>query len=140
MQTTYRKLIDFFSLANNYLQAAEEAKEKDTPLSDGLTDALEEWKPEIEKYNKQLTKLRRKFAEKDKKTTVLLKDAHGQYLFTEEGENNLDDAVEALLDEEIHIETSCIDEIPSDLHRGYLKGFKGFVIDPSYQPSKNQAE
>ncbi|MBO9613414.1 MAG: hypothetical protein J7619_11995 [Dyadobacter sp.] len=135
MQTTNRKLIEFFNLANNYLQAAEEAKEKDTPLSDALTDAIEEWKPQIEKYNKQVSRLRRKHAEKDKKTTVLLKDANGNYLFTEEGENNLDDAIEDLLDEEIHIETNCIDQVPADLHRGYLKGFKGFVIAANYQPA-----
>ena len=140
MQTTYRKLIDFFSLANNYLRAAEEAKEKDTPLSDALTDALEEWKPDIQKYNKQIDRLRRKFAEKDKKTTVLLKDANGHYLFTEEGENNLDDAIDELLEEEIRIETNCIDEVPTDLKRGYLNGFRGFVIDPAYQPPKNEAE
>jgi predicted nucleic acid-binding Zn-ribbon protein len=136
MVTTYRKLIDFFSLANNYLQAAEEAKEKDTPLSDALTDAIQDWKPEIDKYNKQLMKLRRKFAEKDKKTTVLLKDKHGNYQFTENGENDLDDAVEELLEEEVHIDTDYVSEIPEDLHRGYLKGFKGFVIDPNYQPKK----
>jgi len=130
MEVTYRKLIDFFSLANNYLKAAEEADEKDTPLSDALTDAVEEWKPEIEKYNKQRTRLLRKFAEKDKKTTVLLKDSFGNYQFTEKGENDLDDAIESLLDEEIHIETRCISEVPEDLHRGYVKAFKGFVIDP----------
>ncbi|MET7253473.1 hypothetical protein [Dyadobacter fermentans] len=140
MLTTYKKLIEFFSLANNYLQSAEESKEKDTPLSDALTDAIEEWKPNIQKYNKQLDRLRRKFAEKDKKTTVLLKDAHGHYLFTEDGENRLDDAIEELQDEEIHIETNCIDQVPEDLHRGYLKGFKGFVIDPNYQPPNKDKE
>ena len=122
------------------MKAAEEAKEKDTPLSDALTDALEEWRPIMEKYNKQLGRLRRKFAEKDKKTTVLLKDAFGNYQFTENGENELDDAIETLLDEEIRIETNWVSDVPADLHRGYVRSFKGFVIDPSYQPTKREAE
>lgn len=136
MQTTYRKLISFINLANNYLQSAEEAKEKDTPLSDAITDALEDWKPKIDSYNKQRNRLLRKHAEKDKKTTVLLKDANGNYQFTEKGENDFDDENEELLDEEIHIETNFVSELPADLHRGYIKGFKGFVIDPNYQPKK----
>lgn len=139
MQTTYKKLIDFFSLAQNYLQAAEEAKEKDTLLNDALTDALEDWKPKIEAYNKQVSRLRRKFAEKDKKTTVLLKDAHGNYQFTESGENDLNDEIDTLLDEEIHLDTNCVSEVPQDLHRGYLRGFKGFVIDPDYQRGEDKA-
>lgn len=136
MKTTYNNLIQFNNVANNYLRAADEAKQNDTPLVTALEECLEDCKPQIDQYNKKLSRLRRKFAEKDKKTTVLLKDEYGNYLFTEEAENALEDAIEQLLEEEVHLETTYVSELPADLHRRFVKIFTGFVIEPQSTPAR----
>ncbi|ACT96712.1 hypothetical protein [Dyadobacter fermentans] len=136
MKTTYNKLIQFNNTANNYLRAADEAKQNDTPLVTALEECLEDCKPQIDQYNKKLSRLRRRFAEKDKRTTVLLKDEHGNYQFTEEAENNLEDEIEKLLDEEVRINPTYVSELPEDLHRRFVKIFTGFVIEPKSTPAR----
>ena len=138
MKTTYKALIDFSNLANKYLQVEEEAKKKETELTAALSDALEDIKPQLEQFNKEVTRLRRKFAEKDKKTGVFLKDAIGNYQFTEEGENNLDDAVEELREQEIYIKTERIKNVPEDLPRFLRRGFAGFVIEPEKEEKEDE--
>lgn len=140
MKTTYRELFTFRNTAIDFVNAASEEKKPETVLTAALNDAIDDTEAVVQKYNKQLGRLRRKFAESDKKTSVLLKDEHGRYQYTEEGENKLEDAIEELLDEEVHIEVERLSEVPADLHRVLVKRFKGFIIDPNYQPKPVEAE
>lgn len=136
MLTTYRSLITFRNLAIQYVNAANDENKPETILTAALHDAIDDTEPKVAEYNKQTGRLKRRFAETDKKTSVLLKDEHGRYQYTEKGENDLEDAIDELLDTEIHIKIEHAAAIPPDLHRVFLKGFKGFVIEPDYQPNQ----
>lgn len=136
MQTTNRKLIAFVNLATQYLKMSDENGEPQSAFYNALEDATEDFKPFTDAYTKQFGRLQRQFANKDKKTTVFTKDQNGNYEYTEKGANDLEDAVEKLLDEEITINPNYASEVPEDLHRSFMKGFTGFVIEPDYQPNQ----
>lgn len=124
MKTTYKGLIQFRTAASVYIEKIKPV----SVINEVLQDLIDDTNDLIEDFNGKRNKLRRKFAAKDPKTNVLLK-SEGDYQFTEEAENNLDDSFKLLLNEEIEVnEDIQSPETVENIPREYKKVFQGFIL------------
>lgn len=124
MNTTYKKLIQFRTAASAYIEEVENK----SIIAETIDDIITETNDLMADCDKRRNRLRRKFATKDPKTSVLLR-VDGELQFTEDGENDLEDAFEELLNEEVHtLAVVLSNEITESIPRKFKNAFKGFII------------
>lgn len=148
MKTTYKKLLDFNTYAGGFLRQIQEKKRKskgvddapvditeaETKVEAALKDIADQLEPFIDKYNKSVNKLRRNHALEDPKTMKILRNEQGGYEYSKEGEDDLEAALDELLENErdLDIEPTFV-AIPEDFDRFLTRKFKGFIFEDNVE-------
>jgi tRNA splicing ligase len=125
METSYKKVFEFQSAANQFIAQNPE----ETKLKSALEDLLEQVPDIRDKFNKHSNRIRRKHAAEDKYGCIL-REENGGYKFTKAGEEKAEDELQELLEstELVEIDPVIVDK-PSDFPKELIRFFKGFVFE-----------
>lgn len=133
MKKTYKEIIVFYGAATAFI----EKNKSETKLVHSLKKVLKKVSEKIGEYNEKLSDLRLDFCATDPVNHVVLKDAHGNLMFTVEKTRQLNTSVKKLLESEVHIERHILlenEELKSKLTEEEIELFTGYVFN---EPAKD---
>lgn len=133
METSFKKIQEFQTAAFAYLNTHKE----ETKIVEALKDVLDQLEPVGEEQKKGTTRLQRKHALEDKYGAIL-RDEKGNYRFSKEGEEKLENELEDMNNhiKEFDLVPALLAEVPKSLEKMFIRKFAGFIFEPDAPTEK----